>query len=281
MKGTVDVKVLLADKCGFCFGVRRAIELAQTQLENGKRACSLGPLIHNPQVIDRLTREGLTVINSPDEAETGVVIVRSHGAPASVIREIETRGLELVDATCPLVKRAQQRAQELARDGYTVVVVGEPDHPEVRAILTDIAEAVVIEDEVPENLGDVERLGVIAQTTQMPESFARVVSRILELNFKELRVYNTICSATTDRQQAALEIAQETDVMFVLGGRNSANTCRLAQLCETVGVPTYHLETVDELRPEMTRGKQCAGVTAGASTPDWIVSDFVRELETL
>lgn len=275
------MRVLVADKCGFCFGVRRAIEMAVRQCDTGKRIYSLGPLIHNPQVIERLRADGLIVIDSPDEAGSGVVIIRSHGAPSSVIEELRSRGLEVVDATCPLVKRAQERARELAGAGYRVVILGEPEHPEVRAILEDIGEATVVENGPPEPLNASKRIGVIAQTTQTPEAFRRVVAGLSELDFEELRVYNTICSATVDRQQAALGLARRVDVMFVLGGRNSANTGRLAQLCEATGVPTFHLETSAELTPEMTTGRRVAGVTAGASTPDWIVKEFVEKLESL
>lgn len=271
----------LADKCGFCFGVRRAIDLASQQCDTGRKVYSLGPLIHNPQVIERLHADGLTVITSPEEADSGVVVIRSHGAPTSVIEALKRRGLEVIDATCPLVKRAQERARELARDGYAVVILGEPEHPEVRAILDDIGPATVVEDRPPTSLRTARRVGVIAQTTQTPEAFRKVVAGLSEFDFEELRVYNTICSATVDRQQAALGLARRVDVMFVLGGRNSANTARLAQLCEAAGVPTFHLETVAELTTQMTTGKQTAGVTAGASTPDWIIREFVKRLESI
>ena len=275
------MQVVRADKCGFCFGVRRAIDLVNQQCGTGKRVYSLGPLIHNPQAIERLTRQGLTVINSPDEAGSGVVVIRSHGAPSSVIEELKARGLEVVDATCPLVKRAQEHAQDLARDGYTVVIVGDPDHPEVRSILGHVGEATVVEEKPPMSLSGARRVGVIAQTTQTPESFRRVVSGLLEFDFEEMRIYNTICSATVDRQRAALELARRVAVMFVLGGKNSANTARLAQLCQATGVPTFHLETAGELTPRMTAGRTIAGVTAGASTPDWIIDEFVTRLEAM
>ena len=276
------MRVMRADKCGFCFGVRRAIEMARRQCRSGKKIYSLGPLIHNPQAIERLAADGLTVIDSPDEVSPAVVVIRSHGARSSVIDELKSRGFEVVDATCPLVKRAQERARQLASAGYAVVIVGQPEHPEVRAILGNLAgQATVLEDEPPESLSGAGKVGVMAQTTQTPESFRRIVRGLLEFDFEELRVYNTICSATVDRQQAALDLARRVDVMFVLGGRNSANTARLAQICEPTGVPTFHLETADELTSEMTAGKQVAGVTAGASTPDWIIDEFVTKLESL
>ena len=276
------MRVVRSDKCGFCFGVRRAIDLARQHCGTTQPISSLGPLIHNPQVIERLEQDGLTVIDSVEDLTSGVVVIRSHGAPSSVVEEIRTRGLEVIDATCPLVKRVQQRAASLAQDGYAVVIVGDPEHPEVRAILEDVSEAMVVDEEPPATLATAKRIGVIAQTTQTPESFRHVVSGLLDFDFEELRVYNTICLATVHRQRAALDVARSgaIDVMFVLGGRNSANTGRLAQLCQGSGVPTYHLETVRELTPEMTAGKRTAGVTAGASTPDWIIEAFVAELES-
>jgi 4-hydroxy-3-methylbut-2-enyl diphosphate reductase len=275
------MKVLRAEKCGFCFGVRRAIDMAGDRLKAGGKVYSLGPIIHNPQVIERLAASGLTVVHSPEEVTEGTVIIRSHGASQAVIEGLASRGIEVVDATCPLVKRAQQRARELAEAGYSVVVVGEPHHPEVEAIVANVAGAIVVDDELPGDLKRSRRIGVIAQTTQTPDSFRAVVSRLIELDFEELRVYNTICNATVDRQRAALELTQKVDVMFVLGGMNSANTARLAQLCDATGVPTFHLETASELTPEMTAGRRSAGVTAGASTPDWIIDEFVKRLEAM
>jgi 4-hydroxy-3-methylbut-2-enyl diphosphate reductase len=180
------------------------------------------------------------------------------------------------------VRRAQERARELAEAGCALVIVWERDHPEVQAIVANIRGAIVMdEQQLPGEVRSLRKIGVIAQTTQAPESFRRVIHRLIELPFEELRAFNTICTATVDRQEAALELARQVEVMFVLGGRNSANTARLAQICGGTGVPTHHLETVDELTDEMTRGRNVAGVTAGASTPDWIIDEFVRHLERL
>ena len=275
------MQVVRADKCGFCFGVRRALDLAVKQCTGGSNVFSLGPLIHNPQVIERLKQQGLQVIASIDEVTKGTVVIRSHGAPTAVIDELKSRGVTVVDATCPLVKRAQERARSLAREGYAVVIVGEEKHPEVQAILADVGSATVVETVPPASLKSARRIGVIAQTTQMPETFRRVVTQLLAFDFEELRAFNTICSATMDRQQAALDLASRVEVVFVLGGRNSANTERMAQLCASTGVPTYHLETAAELTPAMTAGKRVAGVTAGASTPDWIIEEFVKKVEAL
>ena len=275
------MKVLTAERCGFCFGVRRAIELAESTLAQDRPVYCLGPLIHNPQVIDRLVARGIHLVERSEEVPPGsTVIIRSHGVHPSVMEALRQRPAEIVDATCPLVKRAQDRARELAQEGYRVVIVGERHHPEVEAIVGIVGEAALVADEEPprEVLGE-RKIGVIAQTTQDSDTLRRVVHRLVDSLVYELRVFNTICSATVERQQAAVELAGQVEVMFVLGGHNSANTGRLAEICAGTGVPTYHLETVQEFRPEMIAGKQVSGVTAGASTPDWVIDEFVEKLK--
>ncbi len=276
----MSYRVELAEESGFCFGVKRAIELALATVESEGVAYSLGPIIHNPQEIDRLTRRGLHVVESLEEVAAGApLVVRSHGVAPQLIVEARRRGLRVIDATCPLVKRAQQRAEELAEAGYRVVVVGETEHPEVQGIVAHAPGAVVLEDGSPlEELGPSRKLGVVAQTTQSPLDYRRVVDRLLELEPDELRVYNTICRATLHRQEAARALAQRADVMVVVGGRNSANTRRLAELCGAEGVPTHHIETAGELEPGWFSGAGLVGVTAGASTPAWVIEEVVRRL---
>jgi len=273
----------LAAHCGFCFGVRRAIEMTETTLAGGGRVYSLGPVIHNPQEIARLERLGLHVIASVDDAEGGLLIVRSHGLSPATAEAARAKGLGLVDATCPLVKRAQNLAQRLHEEGYSVVVVGDADHPEVQAILGHAPGATVVgsENEL-EPLMRVERVGVVSQTTQSPEWFRRVTAELARhFEGQELRLCNTICMATVDRQSAAMELALRVDVMFVLGGRNSANTRELARLCEKTGVPTYHLETAEELAAAMLAGRGRIGVAAGASTPQWVIQQFIDRVKSL
>jgi (E)-4-hydroxy-3-methyl-but-2-enyl pyrophosphate reductase len=285
------VEVILARAAGFCYGVKRACQVAfeATQTHPGGVA-SLGPIIHNPQMVARLAEAGLGVIEDLDTAEVGAVLIRSHGVPPEVLERIRERGFEIVDATCPLVQRAQKMARSLAAEGYRVVVVGEPDHPEVRALVAwaeagrkdgnaDGAVVVGSPSDVT-GLKHERRIGVVAQTTQLEEEYVRLVGALLA-KADELRAYNTICDATARRQAAMLELSKEVDAVVVIGGRNSANTTRLYERCREEGVRAWHVETADELEPEWFAGMERVGVTAGASTPDWIIEEVVERLRAL
>jgi 4-hydroxy-3-methylbut-2-en-1-yl diphosphate reductase len=275
-----DIKI--APNSGFCFGVRRAITLAEKTLRSGGKVYSLGPLIHNPQVIDRLRSEGLETITNVENVTGGKVIIRSHGVHPNVIDRVLEKKAEIIDATCPLVKKAQQSAALLHREGYTVVIVGEKDHPEVQGLVGHAPGAIVVDPNDP--LPEIEkpaRLGLVAQTTQYPEDYRKVIEKVVKSDFNELRIFNTICNATVIRQEAAVELARGVDIMFVLGGRNSANTNRLAEICKSVGVETHHLETAEELDESWLVGKHKVGVTAGASTPEWLIEEFISHLERL
>jgi len=278
----MSFEIRIAPNSGFCFGVRRAINLAEKTLRSGGKVYSLGPLIHNPQVIDRLRSEGLETIENVENVSGGKVIIRSHGVHPDVVDKLRDKKAEIIDATCPLVKKAQQSAALLHREGYTVIIVGEKDHPEVHGLVGHAPGAIVVDpnDALPE-IKRPARLGLVAQTTQYPEDYRRVIDKIVEGDFNEVRVFNTICNATVIRQEAAVELAREVDIMFVLGGRNSANTNRLAEICRSVGVETHHLETAEELDESWLVGKHKVGVTAGASTPEWLIEEFISHLERL
>lgn len=275
-------EIRVAPNSGFCFGVKRAIDMAEQTLALGGKAYSLGPLIHNPQVIDRLRRSGLEPVEEAADVAHGKIILRSHGVHPDTMRELEERGLEIIDATCPLVKKAQQSVQLLHDEGYTVVIVGEKNHPEVKGLVGHAPGAIVVDPkgDVPE-LPSGSKIGLVAQTTQYPADFRRVVEKMVRNDFSEARVFNTICSATVVRQEAAVELAKDVDIMFVLGGRNSANTNHLAEICRATGVPTHHLETAGELDQRWLEGKLRVGVTAGASTPEWLIEQFVLHLKSL
>jgi 4-hydroxy-3-methylbut-2-enyl diphosphate reductase len=276
------MEIILADKAGFCFGVKRAINTAFKAADKGRVYC-LGPLIHNPQEVERLHQAGVETVEDFSALKPGdSVIIRSHGVPPRVLSQAADLGLTIIDLTCPFVGKAQRDAEELRKEGYQVVVVGEKKHPEVQSILGYAGEnAAVVEtaDEV-DGLQLQSRLGVVAQTTQSYGNFSEIVLKLLRLS-KELKVFNTICSSTKERQEAARILAKQVDAMLVVGGRNSANTSRLAFLCEQEGVPTYHIELADELRAEWFSGIGTVGVTAGASTPDWVLEGVLERLKTI
>jgi (E)-4-hydroxy-3-methyl-but-2-enyl pyrophosphate reductase len=273
------MEVRLARKLGFCFGVERAIEAAERTLDRGGEISSLGEIIHNRQVVDKLARAGLKVIDDPEEA-SGTVLIRSHGEGPQVFERLRQRGVEVVDATCVLVKQAQKIVAELSAEGYRVVVIGQAEHPEVRAVCAYAPDVICVDR--PEDLDRLPppsaKLGIICQTTHSLEHFGRMVGLIVARGHKQVKVVNTLCNEVGRRQSAAVELAGEVEVMFVLGGRQSANTAELARLCAGRNVPTYHLEGWQDFKPEMAEGKKVAGVTAGASTPRWVVEEFVAKL---
>ncbi len=276
------MKIFLADKAGFCFGVKRAINTAYEAAGKGRVYC-LGPLIHNPQEVERLRKAGIETVTDFSTLKPGdSVIIRSHGVPPRVLAQARDMGLTIIDLTCPFVGKAQRDAEVLQKEGYQVVVVGEKKHPEVQSILGYAGEdAVVVESgEDIEALKLRARLGVVAQTTQSYSNFSEIVLKLLRLS-KELKVFNTICSSTKERQNAASVLASQVDVMLVVGGRNSANTSRLATLCRQEGKPTYHIEVADEIQAEWLEGIRTIGVTAGASTPDWVVDGVLARLKQL
>ncbi|NOY13390.1 MAG: 4-hydroxy-3-methylbut-2-enyl diphosphate reductase [Deltaproteobacteria bacterium] len=276
------MEIILARSAGFCFGVKRATQMAFDASSQHEQIHSLGPLIHSPQVVEQLERQGVRVCGQVDEIPGGAVIVRSHGITAEELAEIETRQLEVIDATCPFVKKAQDFAAQLSEEGYLLVLVGEADHPEVQSICSyATGEVIVITSaEDAQSLPGNKKIGIIAQTTQSLENLQEIVSLCLA-RAKELRVYNTICDATTLRQQEARRIAAEVDLMLVIGGFNSANTTRLSHLCQEQQSCTYHIETDAQLRPAWFVGKQRVGITAGASTPAWIIENVLQRLEEI
>jgi (E)-4-hydroxy-3-methyl-but-2-enyl pyrophosphate reductase len=278
------MKVLVADKCGFCPGVRNAISMAERVLVEEAGAgpvYSLGPIIHNKEVVDRLAKAGLRTVESIDEVDTGTVLIRSHGVAPRELERLKQKGLRIVDATCVLVKRVQRIAQQLEAEGYEVVIIGEENHPEVQAVVGCVSHVVVVAGEEDlHRLPQDGRLGIVCQTTQSPEHLGKMLGAIGRGSFKELKVINTLCREATKRQESAVELCKRVDIMFILGGLHSANTRRLAELCEKHNPQTFHLQNWDELDKKVLLGKQVAGVTAGASTPNWVIEEFVEHLQT-
>jgi len=278
------MKIVRAENAGFCFGVKRAIKLAfEAAANSDKPIHSLGPLIHNPQEVEILSQKGVHVVSDLNSLKAeDTVIIRSHGASPAILKEAQAKKLKVVNATCPFVMKAQKLAQRLSSEGYQVLIIGEGDHPEVIGIMGFAGDDVqVIEkpDDV-KNMSINKRSGIVAQTTQSLSNLREVVGELLE-RCDELRVFNTICDATALRQETALNISREVDLMIVIGGHNSANTTRLASLCRETGVATQHIETADELQASWLDDAGVVGVTAGASTPEWIIEAVIDRLNFL
>lgn len=268
------MRVKIAGQIGFCFGVKRAIKIAEKTLSRKdtyrKDVYSLGPIIHNPQVVKLLEEKGLRLIKSIAGLNKGTVIICSHGAPEDIIEEIKSKKIRLVDATCPFVKYAQDIARSLKNQGYRIVVIGDKKHPEVKALLSIAGKQV-----------KGKKIGIISQTTQNKDNYLKEIQNILRDDFIEVRIFNTICSDTSRRQALTRKLLDECDVVIVVGGKNSANTRRLWQICEESGVNSYHIETGSELKKEYFYNKRCAGVVSGASTPDETVKKVVSRITKL
>ena len=298
------MEVIRAKRAGACYGVQRALDMADEVIADGSRAYTLGPLIHNPQVVADLAARGAEAVGSVEDicwegaaagdasaegsasaaGDVPAVVIRSHGVTPQVLAAVEDRGFTVVDATCPHVSRAQHAAAELAGEGCRVIVVGEAGHPEVEGLTAWAEEAggkvdvVSAPEEIPEGLYD--PVGVVAQTTQRRENLEAVVAALRAAGLEPI-VKNTICSATRQRQEAAADLASAVDAMVVIGGRNSSNTTRLAEVCALTCPRTFHIESADELDPAAFAGCRRVGVTAGASTPEnqiAAVEKFLRAL---
>jgi 4-hydroxy-3-methylbut-2-enyl diphosphate reductase len=275
--------VIIAKHAGVCFGVKRAIDLAFTAARNyGNHVYTIGPLIHNPQVVKQLREVGVIVKEGIEDIAEGTVIFRSHGVPRHLAEKAREKGLRIVDATCPFVKRAHGFARFLSRKGYLVVVVGDQSHPEVKSLKSYVeGEAMVVNSPGKlANWAGRRKVGVVAQTTQSLEKFREIVAICLE-KAREVRVYNTICDATALRQREALDLAHKVDCIIVIGGHKSANTKRLAEICRRILGDTYHVETVEELNSSWFSGKGRIGIVGGASTPGWVIEEVVEGLRRM
>ncbi len=280
------MEVRVAEKRGFCFGVEAAIELAEGALrEHGPgNVISLGPVIHNRDVVSKLERAGLIQSGDLDRIKPGsTILIRSHGASPRLLEKAHQRNLKIIDATCILVKKAQEAVRTLHEEGYRVVVIGNVDHPEVQGILDYAPNVIVLDhvDEIDLRLPERARLGIVAQTTHSPEHVGEIIGEIAKRPFQEIKIVNTLCLEVVRRQQAAVALCAQVDVMFVLGGLHSANTQELARLCREQNVPTYHLENKSQFEASMVTGRKVAGVTAGASTPEWVLTEFVEHLRSI
>ncbi|HEX8161435.1 MAG TPA: 4-hydroxy-3-methylbut-2-enyl diphosphate reductase [Pyrinomonadaceae bacterium] len=278
------MQVLLAEEYGFCFGVERAVQMVEEALGGGARVRTLGPLIHNTQEIGRLEAEGVRTIDSPAEVEAGTTaVIRAHGVTPEVQRELEARAERVVDATCPFVTKVQKLAERAAAEGRDVVVVGSPDHPE----MIGVKGYAPLRAHVVRDAGEVAKLPrlhaplVVSQTTIKLSTFLEAADAVRERADAEPQIVNTICSATRDRQDAARALAGHVEAFYIIGGRHSSNSIKLLSVCKEQCPRSFLIETPEEIDAEDLRGARRVGVTAGASTPNWLVEQVVARLKEI
>lgn len=274
------MKIEVATHAGFCYGVERAIKITNEANESEDKIYTYGPLIHNDQVVEKLEAAGIKSIDSVDEAKDGKLIVRSHGAAESVFIEADSKGIDVVDATCPFVKKIQDKVRDYYNNGYAIIIVGDKNHPEVigingwcsnsALIVKSLEDAEAIKDNGPTCM--------VVQTTFRYEIYEKILE-FAKAKIQDLIAFNTICAATSKRQSAALDLAGRVDAMIVIGGRHSSNTVKLAQICESVCKKTYHIQTYLDLSVTQLRNCDSIGITAGASTPNWIIDEIINKLE--
>jgi 4-hydroxy-3-methylbut-2-enyl diphosphate reductase len=276
------MKIEKARELGFCFGVRRALKIIENSARRGQGISTLGPIVHNKTVVARLKGLGVEVADDLNDLEGGVIAVSSHGVSPAVLERIQATGAEVIDTTCPIVRSAQKAARRLANAGFGVIIFGEASHPEVRGLLGWAGDKAI----ASMNAGDVSlenlpsRIGIMAQTTQSRAEFTAFVNRLNERLLpwaREIRVENTLCQETQKRQLAAEELAGTSDLMIVVGGHNSANTRRLAEVCQHI-VETHHIENAGEIDAGWLKGKKAVGITAGASTPDEAIQQVIEKI---
>jgi len=279
------MKVKLADKTGFCFGVSRAIRMAEKALSRGRPIYSLGSIIHNRQVVDRLSRKGLKVVRRPSEVRAGGrIVISSHGISPKTAKALAGCGIKIIDTTCPFVLKAQRIAARLGRAGYKVVIVGDKAHPEVKALVGFVPKKKVVVVGTANEAGRLkfkkrEKISVISQTTQDTRKFAEVVKVVLAKLPGKISVFDTICRDAQGRQAEAKRLAAAVDVMLIVGGANSANTKRLFEVSKRVKSSSHLIETEGDLKRSWLKGAGTVGITSGASTPDWLVKKVVSKLK--
>lgn len=275
------MKVKLASSYGFCFGVKRAIKIAETY----ENSSTMGPLIHNQNEINRLKNDynvGLYHdLNEVKEHDT--VIIRTHGIPKNDLKLLKQKDAKVINATCPFVTTPQQIVKKMSAEQYSVLIFGDEEHPEVKGVKSYASDDVhVVETlEALENIDfKYDKIATVAQTTKKKEIYLQIVNALILKN-KEVRVFNTICDATFENQDAARELSKEVDVMIVIGGKNSSNTKQLYSICLENCQDSYLIENKDELNTQWFKNKTLCGITAGASTPDWIIQEVVNEIQAL
>ncbi|MFC1630027.1 4-hydroxy-3-methylbut-2-enyl diphosphate reductase [Patescibacteria group bacterium] len=275
------MKVLLVPKIGFCFGVKRAIDISVECLKKYPKPCQvLGPLVHNEFVVKKLKKKGVKFINSIKEARGGTIIISAHGEDPKVIKEIQNKGFKMIDATCLLVTRVQDLAKNLQKKGFQVVIIGDKNHKEVESIRAVVAgKAVVVGNEKDvEKLKTLKNLGVIVQTTQNPEKVEKILKK-LKKKFKNVEFCNTLCPTVQSYQKEVRNLAKNVDVMLIVGSKTSANTMKLAEVAKMCNNSVYHLESASQLKKSWLKGAKKVGLAGGTSTPDWLIQEVVQKIK--
>ncbi|MBS4536256.1 bifunctional 4-hydroxy-3-methylbut-2-enyl diphosphate reductase/30S ribosomal protein S1 [Clostridium sp. D2Q-14] len=276
------MRVILADNSGFCFGVERAINKSLITIKSKEDVYSLGPLIHNKQVIESLSKQGLTTIENIDELNSGILIIRSHGVPINIYNDLKSKSIDYVDLTCPFVRNIQKIAKEHYDKGYKIIIIGNPKHPEVIGIngwCNYEADIINSKDDI-EDTKKYDKICIVVQTTMNERKF-EVLSKLISKNANEVLKFNTICNATKSRQKSCKEVASKVDAMIVIGGYHSSNTQKLVSISKDICKNTYHIETIDDINLKELKKYSLIGITAGASTPDWIIKEVVNHVSNI
>jgi 4-hydroxy-3-methylbut-2-enyl diphosphate reductase len=272
------MKIELAESYGFCFGVKRAIKIA----EEHQNSATYGPLIHNSLEIKRLEQNyKVGLVENFKEFKTGdTAIVRTHGIPKNELEELNKTGVSVVDATCPYVTKPQQICEEMSKKGYSIVIFGDESHPEIKGVKSYAINGALVVTST-KDLEDVklkEKIALVAQTTRKVEEYLQIASYLIP-RYKEVRVFNTICNATFENQEAARKLSKKADVMIVIGGKNSSNTKQLYSIVSSECKNSYHIEDENEIECSWFKDKNLCGITAGASTPDWIIQNVIDKIQ--
>ena len=275
------MNITIAENAGFCFGVKRALDQIK-KLENKKNIYVLGKLIHNPQVIEELQNNGISSIENIDNIgnidKQSTIVISAHGIPDNTITDLKEKGFNVIDSTCPLVTKVHNITKQKEKEGYTIIIFGDTDHTEVKGIKGNLKNPIIISDLNQKNSFDKNnKYCLVSQTTQNVEKFNKLIEELTK-SIKNMEVYDTICIPTKKRQSSSVDLAKKSDLMLVIGGKISANTKKLAQRCSEFAT-TYHIETEKELKKEWFQGKEHIGITAGASTPQYIIDNVVKKIK--
>jgi 4-hydroxy-3-methylbut-2-en-1-yl diphosphate reductase len=274
-------EIKIAKTLGFCFGVKRAIKMVE---ETQNNLNILGNLIHNKQVVEELNKQGKTSIDSIENANQKTIVITAHGISDQKKDEIKKKGYKIIDTTCPLVQEVHDTAKKLKKENRFIIIIGDKNHKEVKAIKENIGDCLIVQDHdsVQKNIEIIKNkklIGIISQTTQNLHTAEKLAETIKKINPNTI-FKNTICSATKEKQDAARELAHESDLMIIIGGYHSANTKRLAEICAKI-TKTFHIETKNDLKEEWFIGKKQIGISAGASTPNFIITEVIKAIEDI